>query len=261
MGTGGEWAALALSALIGLSLGLVGGGGSTITVPVLVYVAGVPVREAVGLSLAIVGMTAAMGGLLKARQGAVDGRAALLFALTGMIGAPVGARLTYRVAPPVLLILFALLMLYVGARMLGARSEAEPAGKSELRLGRCGVAGLGVGMLTGFLGVGGGFLIVPALLRFARLRMHRAVGTSLLVIAANSAAGFAAHLHEIGGHLGLAAALTTAAVAGVLGGTALGGRMHPGGLKTAFGGLTLAVAIYLIAMKIGPLLGLVAHRG
>jgi uncharacterized protein len=261
MGTGGEWAALALSGLIGLSLGLIGGGGSIITVPVLVYVAGVPVREAVGLSLAIVGMTAGVGGVFKARQGQVDVRAALLFGATGMAGAPLGARLTRLVEPAVLLLLFALLMVYVGMRMLGARGEKETAGKSEASLGKCGLAGLGVGVLTGFLGVGGGFLIVPALLRFARMRMHQAVGTSLLIIAANSASGFAAHLHEIGAHLGLASALTAAAVVGVLGGTAMGRRMHPGGLKAAFGGLTLAVAVYLIAMNTGSLVGLMTHLG
>jgi uncharacterized protein len=259
MGTAGEWAALALSGLIGLSLGLVGGGGSIITVPVLVYVAGVPVREAVGLSLAIVGMTAAVGGLFKARQGNVDFRTALLFGAAGMAGAPVGARLTRLVSLTVLLMLFALLMVYVGMRMLRTSNRDEALETGGVSLGKCGLAGLGVGVLTGFLGVGGGFLIVPALLRFARLGMHRAVGTSLLIIAANSVSGFLAHLGEAGDHLDLAAALTAAAVAGVLGGTAAGRRMQPAGLKAAFGGLTLAVALYLIAMNIGPLMGLMTH--
>lgn len=259
MGSAGEWAALALSGLIGLSLGLVGGGGSIITVPVLVYVAGVPVREAVGLSLAIVGTTATVGGLFKARQGNVDFRAALLFGAAGMAGAPVGARLTRLVPPAVLLMLFALLMVYVGVRMLRGSRQDEALDTGGVSLGKCGLAGLGVGVLTGFLGVGGGFLIVPALLRFARLGMHRAVGTSLPIIAASSASGFVAHLGGVGGHLGLAVALTAAAVAGVLGGTAMGRRMRPEGLKAAFGSLTLAVAVYLIAMNIWPLMGLMTH--
>jgi uncharacterized membrane protein YfcA len=118
-----------------------------------------------------------------------------------------------------------------------------------------------VGVLTGFLGVGGGFLIVPALLRFARMDMHHAAGTSLVIITANSASGFVAHFRDIGGHLDLAAALTAAAVAGVLVGTAAARRVHPRGLKAAFGGVTLAVAAYLIAMNIGSLVGLVAHLG
>lgn len=260
MGMAGVWIALAMSAGIGLSLGLLGGGGSIITLPVLVYVAGVPVREAVGLSLAIVGATAAVGAIFKARHGEVDLKAALLFGITGMIGAAGGARLTHLVPPAVLLLLFALLMVVVGLRMLRGRSEVETPARAECHLGKCVVSGLGLGVLTGFLGVGGGFLIVPALLRFARMPMHRAVGTSLAIIAANSASGFVAHLGELSGGLTMAAGFTAAAVAGVLLGTTLSQKMHPAGLKTAFGGLALAVATYLIVMNVAPLLALMAHR-
>jgi uncharacterized membrane protein YfcA len=261
MWTIGAWAALVLSAGIGLSLGLVGGGGSIITVPVLVYVAGIPVKEAVALSLAIVGATAAVGAVTKAREGRVDPRAAALFGITGMVGAVLGAQLTPLVPPAVLLVLFALLMVAVGVRMIRGQSEAEAPERAECHVGKCGLAGLGVGVLTGFLGVGGGFLIVPALLRFARMPMHRAVGTSLAVIAANAASGFAAHRGELGGGLELAAAFTAAAVAGVLFGSTLGRRMKASELKTAFGGVALAVAAYLLAVNIGPLVGLVAHGG
>jgi uncharacterized protein len=259
MGADGVWLALALSAGIGLSLGLVGGGGSIITVPVLVYVAGVPVDQAVGLSLPIVGVTAAVGALFKARHGQVDQRVAAVFGITGMAGAALGAHLTRQVPPAVLLMLFALLMVAVGLRMLWGRSEADSSHRAECHLGKCILSGLGLGVLTGFLGVGGGFLIVPALLRFARMPMHRAVGTSLVIIALNAASGFAAHLAELSGGLGMAAAFTAAAVAGVLGGTALGRRLHPGGLKAAFGGLALAVASYLIVMNVAPLAALLAH--
>jgi uncharacterized membrane protein YfcA len=261
MGSIGVWIALVLSGGIGLSLGLVGGGGSIITVPVLIYVAGLPVREAVALSLAIVGATAAVGGGFQAWHGQLEIKPALLFGLTGMVGAMGGAQLTPLVPPAVLLMLFALLMAAVGVRMLRGRSEVEQPERAECHLGRCILSGLGVGVLTGFLGVGGGFLIVPALLRFARLPMRRAVGTSLAIIAVNSLSGFLAHLGDLSGRTLLAVGFSAAAVAGVLVGTALGRRMHPAGLKTAFGGLALAVAAYLIMMNAAPLMALVAHPG
>jgi uncharacterized membrane protein YfcA len=153
------------------------------------------------------------------------------------------------------------LMVAVGLRMLRGRAAPEPPDRTECHLGKCVLSGLGLGVLTGFLGVGGGFLIVPALLRFARMPMHRAVGTSLAIIALNSASGFMAHLGELSGGLGMAAAFSVVAVVGVLGGTMLGRRLHPAGLKAAFGGLALAVASYLIVMNVAPLAALLAHRG
>jgi uncharacterized membrane protein YfcA len=257
----GVLVAVLLSSGIGLSLGLVGGGGSIITVPVLVYVAGVPVKEAVGLSLAIVGATAAVGAALQVRQGNAHLKAAAVFGATGMLGAPCGARLTPLVPGPVLMVLFALLMVAVGLRLIHGRSEAEGSPAGACSLSKCGLAGLAVGVLTGFLGVGGGFVIVPALLRFARLPMRRAAGTSLLVIAANAASGFAAHLGELQGGLGLAIALTGAALAGLAGGIALARRMQPAGLRVTFGGVALAVAVFLIVMNIGPAMGIMAYRG
>jgi uncharacterized membrane protein YfcA len=261
MGSVGVWIALVLSGGIGLSLGLVGGGGSIITVPVLITVAGLPVRQAVGLSLAIVGATAAVGAGFQARYGQVAVKPALLFGLTGMAGAMGGARLTPLVPPALLLLLFALLMVVVGVRMLRGRSELESPDRAECHPVKCIVSGLGVGVLTGFLGVGGGFLIVPALLRFARLSMRRAVGTSLAIVAVNSLSGFLAHLAELPGRMLLAGGFTAAAVTGVLAGTILGRRVHAAGLKSAFGGLALAVAAYLICMNAASLLALVARRG
>ncbi len=253
MWTAGTVAALVLSAGIGLTLGLVGGGGSIVTVPILVYVAGLAPGEAVAVSLPIVGATAGVGALLQHRAGNLDLRSAAVFAATGMVGALLGAPFTRKVPGPVLLVLFAVLMIAVGLRMLRSREEAEPEGPGECRPARCAAAGLGLGVLTGFLGVGGGFLIVPALVRFARLPMRRAVGTSLLIIAANSASGFLAHLGEMGRHGPLALALTLSALLGLAGGTALGRKMRPQGLKTAFAGLALAVAGYLLLMNAAPL--------
>lgn len=257
MWTAGIWAAVGMTVLVGASLGLVGGGGSILTMPLLVYVAGLPVPQAVALSLAIVGVTAAVGGAAHLPAGSAHSRAALVFGVTGAVGAVLGAQLTPLVPAPVLLMLFAGLMLVVGARMLRAAGPVEESRRTECCFRKCAAAGLGLGVLTGFLGVGGGFLVVPALLRFAKMPMRQAVGTSLLIIAANSASGFAAHLPDVGRSMGLALAFTAAAVAGMYGGLVLGRRMAPAGLKQAFGGLSLAVAAFLVVKNIGPLLALV----
>lgn len=253
MWTAGVVAALVLSAGIGISLGLVGGGGSIITVPILVYVAGMPVPQAVALSLAIVGATSAFGAALQAREGNVHLKAALVFGATGMVGALGGARLTPLVPGPLLMTLFAVLMIVVGIRMAQGKAEADEPERAECHLAKCGLAGLGLGVLTGFLGVGGGFLIVPALLRFARLPMRQAAGTSLLIIAANSASGFLAHLADSQGAWVLGAVFIVVATGGMVAGLALARKMRPVGLKLAFGWLSLAVAAFLLVMNAAPL--------
>ncbi len=243
--------ALALSTLIGVSLGLLGGGGSILAVPVLVYVARVDVHAAIGMSLAVVGATALVGGLVHARAGRVDLRAAALFAGAGMLGAPVGAQATHAVAPRVLLLLFATLMLAVGSLMLRrvgpARTATPPPHPSAVP-----AAGFVVGLLTGFLGVGGGFLIVPALTLLAGLPIHSAVGTSLLVIAANSAAGLAGHLGRGESPLGLTAAFAGAAAVGALGGVRLGGRLDPARLRRGFAASVILVGLFLLAKNAWP---------
>ena len=258
----GIWAALVLSGAIGLSLGLIGGGGSIITVPVLVYVAGLPVREAVALSLAVVGTTAAVGAVFQARDANVHTKAALLYGGPGIVGAALGARLTPLVPAPVLLTLFAVLMVWVGLRMMRPQATAPEylSARAECNPTKCVAAGLVIGIVTGFLGVGGGFLIVPALLRFTRMPMAQAIGTSLVIIAVNSFAGLAAHVADVqNGMGGLAVAFTVAAIAGLFAGMRLGKRMRPQGLKAVFGALSLAVAAYLVLMNAGPLWALVTH--
>ena len=237
--------ALALSTLIGLSLGLLGGGGSILAVPVLVYVARVDVHAAIGMSLAIVGGTALVGGLVHARAGRVDLRAGALFGVAGMIAAPFGARATHLVAPRLLLVLFAALMLGVGTLMLRGSGEI----RTSRRPHRLAVplAGLLVGLLTGFLGVGGGFLIVPALTLLAGLEVPAAVGTSLFVIAANSAAGLVSHLGQGEMPAGLTAAFTLAAVVGALAGVRLSSRLHPTRLRRGFALFVILVGLALLA--------------
>jgi len=170
--------ALILSGAIGVSLGLLGGGGSILAVPVLVYVAGVEARDSVAMSLAIVGSTSLVGSLLHGREGRLDLRVAALFGGAGILGAYFGAGLTHFVSGGTLLLLFAALMLVVAAAMLMRkdRGAAEAGERHEGKLPYTLAAGLAVGVLTGFLGVGGGFLVVPALVLFAGLPMRLAVG-------------------------------------------------------------------------------------
>jgi len=174
----------------------------------------------------VVGATALVGGVVHARAGRVDLRAAALFGGSGMLGAPLGAQATHAVAPRVLMLLFALLMLLVGTLMLRGRGVARPLA-SRPHPFAVPAAGFGVGLLTGFLGVGGGFLIVPALTLLGGLAIHRAIGTSLLVIAANAAAGVLGHLRQGELPLGLAAAFTAAAALGALIPAVVAARTRP----------------------------------
>ena len=247
------WLGLLLAAAIGLSLGLMGGGGAIITVPVLVYAAQVPPTEAVGMALAVVGATSLVGAILKARQQLIHTRAALWYGGTGMVGAAAGAQLTPLVSPPVLLGLFALLMVTVAITMLGRREELlQP--RPDCRPWRCGLTGLGVGTLTGFLGVGGGFLLVPAMVVFARLPLKVPVGTSLAVIAANSFAGLAGHWRHTHLDWSLTGAFLAAAVLGMAAGLPLASRVPVRQLNRAFAWFVLAVAGFVIAKNCQALL-------
>jgi uncharacterized membrane protein YfcA len=226
---------------IGLSLGLTGAGGSILTLPVLVYLAGIPPREAVGLSLLIVGAAALAGAWQRARAGEVHVKAAGMFVLSGMVGAALGARLTPLLSPSALMLSFASLMVVVALRMLVAgNSGPQPA--PECKPLRCLLAGGAVGVLTGFLGVGGGFLLMPALVKFARLPLRVATGTSLAVIACNSAAGFISHLGETPVPWLLAAVFSLIAAAGVLAGGKVASKLPENTLRKAFAVLVLLTA-------------------
>jgi uncharacterized membrane protein YfcA len=165
-----------------------------------------------------------------------------------MAGAFFGAKLTPLVSSAVLLLLFAAVMLIVATLMLLYNRHDSAAGKHHAgRWTSTLLAGVGVGGLTGFLGVGGGFLIVPALVLCAGLSMHKAVGTSLLVITINAAAGFVGHLGTGSVPLALTSALTAAAVAGPFMGAHVAGRIPAHGMRRAFAGFVIVVALMLIA--------------
>ena len=236
--------------LVGLSLGLTGAGGSIITLPVLVYLAGVPPDQAVGLSLLVVGAAAAAGALQRWKAGDFHPRAALMFAVAGMAGSMVGARFTRGVAPEVLMAVFAVLMLVVALTMLLSRDDALVMAPECLPF-RCLLAGGGVGLLTGFIGVGGGFLLMPALVKFARLPLRMATGTSLAVIAFNASAGFAAHFQAASTDWKLASLFSGIAVAGSIAGNHLAARLPVPRLRQGFAVMVLATGIWVLWRNLG----------
>lgn len=184
---------IVFGAVIGLALGMLGGGGSILTVPVLVYLLQMDPHVAVTASLCIVGLNALMGSMLHWRAGQVKLKEAVLFGMTGIPASYAGARASALLSSTVLLVCFALLMLVIAVLMLRPKTgPAKQATRQPWWLILLG--GLGVGLLTGFLGVGGGFLIVPALVLLLGMEMPAAVGSSLVVIVLNSAAGIIGHL-------------------------------------------------------------------
>lgn len=205
---------LLFGAAVGLSLGLTGGGGAIFAVPLLVYGLGVPAKEATGISLAAVGATAFIGFIGRWRTRQIELTTGLLFAVAGMLGAPVGTWLASRIHERLLLLMFAGLMLVIAVRMwrqasvvphdLSANQSADETSCERdmsgalLLSSRCAVLllllGLATGLLSGLFGVGGGFVIVPALVLFSGMSIHRAIGTSLMVIALVSLSGIASQL-------------------------------------------------------------------
>lgn len=236
---------LILSAAIGLSLGLIGGGGSILTVPILVYLLGVETHEAVGMSLAVVGATSIFGAYLHHKKGTLKIKSGLLFGLSGIFGAFFGSPLTHLISPNILLLIFAALMFVVAISMLWRKRNAKNETIHEVNLTKAILAGLGVGFLTGFLGVGGGFLIVPALVFFGGLPMKEAIGTSLFVIALNCIAGLLGHLSYGMFDLQLTFVVTILAIGGAAVGTLLSQKFSVVNLQKSFAFLVLAVAFFL----------------
>ncbi len=244
------WLSSAMAVAIGLSLGLLGGGGSILTVPVLVYLVGQSPEMAVGTSLAIVGMNSLFGSWLHFRHGRVQLRAALIFGGVGIVGALLGSRFTHLLPGPVLLILFAMLMLVVAALMLRPSRSALRVTPHETNWLVVAAVGLGVGVLTGFLGVGGGFLVVPALVILIGLPMPVAVGTSLPIIAMNSAAGLLGHVSQSPLNWLVTLQFIAFGAIGILLGVVLVKRVSPAQLRVYFAWFVIALAIYMLTRSV-----------
>ncbi|WP_422751953.1 sulfite exporter TauE/SafE family protein [Micromonospora sp. WMMD708] len=235
-----------LAVLIGVSLGLLGGGGSILAVPLLVYVADLPAREAIATSLLVVGVTSLVGVLPHARAHRVRWRTGLVFGLAGMAGAYVGGRLAGHLPPTLLLTGFAVMMLATATAMIRGRRVAAGTAPSELPLARVLADGAVVGLVTGLVGAGGGFLVVPALALLGGLPVPVAIGTSLVVIAMKSFAGLAGHLGTVDIHWPLALAVTAAAVLGSLLGGRLTGRVPAEVLRRSFGWFVLVMGGFVL---------------
>jgi uncharacterized membrane protein YfcA len=242
---------VAASLLIGVSLGVLGGGGSILTVPILVYLAGMETKEAIATSLFVVGVTSAAGVVSHARAGRVRWRTGLLFGLAGMIGAYGGGRLAVFIPGTVLLIAFALMMIATAVAMIRGRSSAPKQVRHELPVLHVLSEGIAVGLVTGLVGAGGGFLVVPALALLGGLPMTVAVGTSLLVIAMKSFAGLAGYLADVHIDWGLAVLVTTAAVVGSLVGGLLAGRIPQDALRKSFGWFVAVMGVFVLSQQTG----------
>lgn len=244
----------ALALVVGLVLGLLGGGGSVLTVPILIYVLHVPVKPAIAMSLCVVGLVAMIGFLSHLRQGTVAPKVALAFAPFAVVAAFVAGRLAKDISPTAQLVLFAIIGLAGSVLMLrgGPRTDiwAEDLAYDfhpDMRtLSLLALQGLGVGFLTGIIGVGGGFLIVPALVIVAKLPMRLAVGTSLLVIMLNALAGFAGYLGHAAIDWKLVAWFTSIAAIGSILGTMASKRVPQHRLRHVFGFLLIVVSFYVL---------------
>ena len=255
-------AALTLGLLIGLAMGALGGGGSILTVPALVYLLGLSAQEATTASLVIVGVAAATASLSHARSHHTRWGAGILLALLGVPASLVGTALNRSVDPNALLLCFAVVILLAAVGMLararaitrassGARaaitagaSTGTPARRTGQAL-RITAGGLGVGFLTGFLGVGGGFVVVPVLVVLLGVPMPTAIGTSLLVISLNSAVALAARTGHGNFAWEVITPFTIAAVSGALAGKRVADRHSPGTLTVSFAALLVAVGAYV----------------
>lgn len=250
---------LALSALIGVTLGLLGGGGSILAVPLLVYVAGFGEKEAIAASLFIVGTTSIVATIGHAREKRVQWKTGLIFGAASMVGAFAGGWLGGYIPGNVLLILFAIMMLATSIAMIRGRKNKTPADaaanapvptKTSLPLARILIDGAVVGLATGMVGAGGGFLVVPALTLLGGLPMAVAVGTSLLVIVMKSFAGLSGYLFSVQLDWIPVLAITALAILGSFAGAALAGKINEAKLRKIFGYFVLVMGVFVLGQEL-----------
>jgi uncharacterized protein len=248
-----------LAVFVGIALGLLGGGGSILTVPLLAYVAGMDAKQAIATSLLVVGVTSAIGAVSHARAGHVQWRTGLIFGGAGMAGAYAGGLLARFIPGTILLIGFAVMMIATAIAMLrGRKNIVASGGQHRMPVIKIIAEGLVVGLVTGLVGAGGGFLVVPALALLGGLPMPVAVGTSLIVIAMKSFAGLGGYLSSVQINWAVALAVTAAAVTGALIGARLTSMVNPEALRKAFGWFVLAMSSVILAQEIHVSVGVAA---
>ncbi|MFB2923683.1 MULTISPECIES: sulfite exporter TauE/SafE family protein [Aerosakkonema] len=252
-----------LATCIGISLGLIGGGGSILAAPILIYIMGVPAKSAFAMTLVIVGTVSIIGAIPHWRQGNVNLKTAALFSPTAMLGAYLGARATFLpiVTPNIQLITFAIVMLIASISMLrkGANQadefdeivqlnyeDNEP---HKYRWLAIVLEGFVVGIITGFVGIGGGFLVIPALVLLGNTPMKEAIGTSLIILALKSVTGFAGYFGHVFVEWNLLESFTAVASAGILIGTYFTKFFLPKDLEKGFGYFVLVVALFILIKR------------
>ena len=245
----------ALAALMGVSLGLLGGGGSTLTVPILVYVLGIEAKAAIAMSLPIVGTTSLVGAASHWRAGRVRLPTALWFGLIAMVGSFLSARLLaprvtggFQLALLAVVMLAAAISMFRSAQRAGNETEPRP-----MKLSLLVPVALGVGAMTGLVGIGGGFLIVPALVLLGGVPMKQAVGTSLVVIAMNTFSGYAGYAGHTSIDWAFVAGFTAVAIVGILSGARMVRHVSQGRLKQAFAVFLLCVGGFILVETLGRL--------
>jgi uncharacterized membrane protein YfcA len=235
----------AVSALaIGLTLGLIGGGGSVLTVPVFAYVLGYPPKVAIAMSLPVVGATSLVGAARHFRAGNLLWRTALAFGVVAMVGSYAGARLARHLDGRVQLAALGVVMVVSAISMLRSAGSAANETPHQAPLPVVALAGVGVGLLTGIVGIGGGFVIVPALVLLLNVPMKQAVGTSLAVIAGQVSIDWPILL-----------VVAAIAIVGILAGTHLHASASPAQLKQGFALFLLAIAGFILYQNRGVLTG------
>jgi uncharacterized membrane protein YfcA len=245
--------------LVGLVLGLLGSGGSILTVPVLVYLVGEPDKLAIAESLGIVTLISFVGAIPFVYRGQVSWRSVLLFGLPGMVGAYLGAGLSTFMPGALQLAIFAAVML-LAAAMMFRRSPAPPSDETGVRAyWKVILDGFGVGVLTGLVGVGGGFLIVPALVLLGGLPMHLAVGTSLFIIAVKSVSGFVKYVDVLGGvgaiHWDLLFVFSAIGIVGSVVGGKLSTYVPQARLKRGFAVFLVVMGVVILGQNVGGMMG------
>jgi uncharacterized protein len=254
------------SLLIGVSLGLIGGGGSILTVPVLVYLFGLQPLVATSYSLFVVGSTSLIGAINNFKKGLVNVRAAFLFGSASIVTVFLTRKFLVPLIPKniiaingiditeslLVMVLFAFLMLLSSLSMIKSKKVAieQTDCNTYYRFTKLFGYGVVIGMVTGLLGAGGGFLLIPALVFLLKMPMKKAIGTSLLIIALNSLIGFTGDIGHFSIDWLLLLKITAIAVTGILIGGAIGKKLHGDKLKKGFGWFVLAMGIFILIKEV-----------
>lgn len=248
---------------IGVSLGLMGGGGSILTVPVLVYLFGISPGIATSYSLFVVGSTSLVGTFNSYQKGLVDFHTAFLFGISSVITVFITRKLIIPLIPEyfvlgsyhisfsiVTMVLFAILMLIASVSMIGARAVKEAKKRQNSSTGVLLLYGMGIGLITGFLGAGGGFLLIPALVLLLHMPMQKAIGTSLLIISLNSLIGFIGDAGQFHTNWTFLFTISAIAIAGVITGGFLTKKIQGDTLRKVFGWFVLTTGICILVKEI-----------